>query len=233
MIDWSPPKRPAAYAEKSLITAIIKGDYPPGTFLPAERELAAKLGVTRPTLRETLQRLERDGWLTIQQGKPTRVNDYWKEGGLNVLNALVCYAEKLSSDFIPNLLQVRLALAPEYTRQAVEHSPAQVSQFLQNTIALNDTPEEYASFDWRLHYSLTIASGNPIFTLILNGFAGFYEQMACIYFKHSDTRKASLEFYQTLSDATHRNDSIEAEIITRTMMKKSIDLWNSYSGGML
>jgi len=233
MIDWSPPNRPAAYAEKSLITAILNGDYPPGAILPAERDLAVKLGVTRPTLRETLQRLERDGWLTIQQGKSTRVNDYWRDGGLNVLNALVRYGEKLSPDFIPNLLQVRLALAPEYTRQAVEQSPAQVSRCLQDSIALNDTPEEYASFDWRLHYSLTIASGNPIFTLILNGFAGFYEQMARIYFMHSESRDASREFYQSLSDATHRNDSIEAENITRTMMKKSIALWKSYSGGAL
>jgi GntR family negative regulator for fad regulon and positive regulator of fabA len=233
MIDWSPPKRPAAYAEKSLITSIINGDYPPGTNLPAERELAVILGVTRPTLRETLQRLARDGWLTIQQGKPTRVNDYWKDGGLNVLNALVRYAEKLSPDFIPNLLQVRLALAPQYTRQAVEHSPALVSQCLRDAISLNDIPEEYASFDWHLHYSLTMASGNPIFTLILNGFAGFYEQMACIYFSHSDARKASWEFYQTLSDTTLRNDSVEAENITRTMMKKSIELWKLYSGGGL
>jgi GntR family negative regulator for fad regulon and positive regulator of fabA len=233
MIDWSPPNRPAIYAEKSLITAILNGDYPPGAILPAERELAGKLGVTRPTLRETLQRLERDGWLTIQQGKSTRVNDYWRDGGLNVLNALVRYGEKLSPDFIPNLLQVRFALAPEYTRQAVEQSPAQVSKCLQDSTTLHDNPDEFASFDWRLHYSLTIASGNPIFTLILNGFAGFYEQMASIYFMHSDSRKASMDFYQSLNDATRRNDSIEAENITRIMMKKSIALWKSHSGGAL
>lgn len=233
MIDWSPPKRPAVYAEKSLITAIINGDYPPGTILPAERELAVKLGVTRPTLRETLKRLERDGWLCIQQGKPTRVNDYWIDGGLNVLNSLVRYAEKLSPEFITNLLQVRLALAPEYTRQAVEHSADLVIKCLQDSITLNDIPEDFASFDWRLHYSLTIASGNPIFTLILNGFAGFYEQVATSYFKYSDSRKASSEFYKSLMNAIHRNDSNTAEKITRTMMKKSIELWKSHSGGGL
>lgn len=231
MIDWSPPKRPAAYAEKSLILAILNDDYPPGSVLPAERELAAKLGVTRPTLRETLQRLERDGWLTIQQGKPTRVNDYWLEGGLNVLNALVHYSEQLSPNFIPNLLQVRLALAPAYTHQAVEHSPAQVSECLEDSIAMNDTPEDYASFDWRLHHTLTVASGNPIFTLILNGFAGFYEQMAHIYFMQADTRQASREFYRSLSEAARQNDAVAAENITRSMMTESIRLWESQSGG--
>src|SRR4030066_1819873 len=198
MIDWSPPKRPAVYAEKSLILAILNEDYPPGSILPAERELATKLGVTRPTLRETLQRLGRDGWLTIQQGKPTRVNDYWVEGGLNVLNALVQYSEKLSPDFVPQLLQVRLILAPAYTRQAVEHSPAQVSACLSDTLSLPDDPKDYAAFDWRLHHLLTIASGNPIFTLILNGFAGFYEQMARRYYANLPSRQSSQAFYSAL-----------------------------------
>src|SRR4030043_2062368 len=225
MIDWSPPKRPAVYAEKSLILAILNKDYPPGSILPAERELASKLGVTRPTLRETLQRLGRDGWLKIQQGKSTRVNDYWKEGGLNVLNALVQYSDKLPTNFIPNLLHIRLVLAPAYTRQAVENSPSQVSECLRDFISLNDCPEDYANFDWRLHHILTIASGNPIFTLILNGFAGFYEQMACIYFQEVKNRQSSREFYQGLSQAVAQNDGEAAETITRKVMTESIRLW--------
>jgi GntR family negative regulator for fad regulon and positive regulator of fabA len=230
MIDWSPPKKPAIYAEKSLILAILNEDYPPGSVLPAERELASKLGVTRPTLRETLQRLERDGWLTIQQGKPTRVNDYWIEGGLNVLNALVQFTGKIPPDFVPNLLHVRLVLAPAYTRQAVENSPDQVLECLREYMNLNDFPKDFASFDWRLHHTLTIASGNPIFTLILNGFAGFYEQMACIYFMQTNARKESREYYQLLYEAAIHNDAILAENITRSVMTKSIVLWESQYG---
>ncbi|VEI44878.1 fatty acid metabolism regulator [Actinobacillus equuli] len=37
--------------------------------------------MTRTTLREVLQRLARDGWLHIQHGKPTRVNDVWETAG--------------------------------------------------------------------------------------------------------------------------------------------------------
>jgi GntR family negative regulator for fad regulon and positive regulator of fabA len=231
MTEWSPPNRPAVYAEKSLILAILNGDYPPGSILPAERELAIMLGVTRPTLRETLQRLERDGWLNIQQGKSTRVNDYWKDGGLNVLNDLVQYSEKLPQNFIPNLLHVRLVLAPAYARQAVENSPAQVSDYLMNYPNLKDFPEEYATFDWRLHQTLTIASGNPIFTLILNGFAGFYEQMACLYFKKLAARRASLEFYKSLWECALHNDFTTAEYVTRSVMSQSIVVWESQERG--
>jgi GntR family negative regulator for fad regulon and positive regulator of fabA len=230
MIDWSPPNRPAVYAEKSLILAILNNDYPPGSVLPAERELSAQLGVTRPTLREALQRLGRDGWLTIQQGKPTRVNDYWLEGGLNVLNALVQHSEKLSPAFIPNLLQVRLVMAPSYARLAVEHSPALVEDCLKDSTTLKDLPEEYASFDWRFHHTLTIASGNPVFTLILNGFAGFYEQMASRYFSISRARQASRDFYRLMSEAVINLDAISTESITRAMMSESIKIWESLSG---
>lgn len=231
MNHWSAPKRPAEYAEKSLVTAILNRDYPPGSMLPAERELAAQLGVTRPTLRETLKKLERDGWLTIQQGKSTRVNDFWMEGGLNVLNALVEHSDILSPSFVPNLLYVRLVLAPAYTRLAVENSPNQVIEFLNRASSLGDTPEEYSVYDWQLHHMLTTASRNPIFTLILNGFAGLYKQMATRYFQQANARKASREFYELLKKATLAKDGLKAENITRNVMAESIRLWETQPGG--
>jgi GntR family negative regulator for fad regulon and positive regulator of fabA len=229
MTNWSAPQRPAHYAEEALVTAVLDGTYPPGSTLPGERDLAAQLGVTRPTLRETLQRLACEGWLTIQQGKPTRVNDFWREGGLNVLSALVRYSERLPADFVPHLLEVRLAMAPAYTRAAVEHSAEAVVGCLADHGELGDTPAAFAAFDWRLHHTLTIASGNPVYTLILNGFAGFYEQMACLYFATPEARSSSQAFYAALLAAARRADGAEAERIARSVMQESIDLWHRAS----
>jgi GntR family negative regulator for fad regulon and positive regulator of fabA len=230
MANWSAPQRPAAYAEQALVTAILDGTYPPGSSLPGERDLAAQLGVTRPTLRETLQRLECEGWLTIQQGKTTRVNDYWREGGLNVLGALVRYSQRLPPDFVPNLLEVRLALAPAYASAAVENAAGMVVELLEGYAALEDTPDVYASFDWTLHRTLTIASGNPVYTLIINGFSGFYEQMACLYFARLEARASSRAFYAALLAAARREDAMEAQRITRTVMEESITLWHRARG---
>ncbi len=226
MNNWTAPQRPAAYAEQALVTAILDGDYPPGSTLPGERDLAAQLGVTRPTLREALQRLERDGWLTIQQGKSTVVNDFWQAGGLNVLSALVRYSPKLPPDFIPHLLEVRLAMAPAYTRAAVEHSAARVVNCLSDCDSLDDAPEAFAAFDWKLHHTLTVASGNPVYTLILNGFAGFYEQMACLYFAQPEARASSRAFYAALLAAARKGNAAKAEQITRAVMQESITLWH-------
>ncbi len=227
MKKWSAPPRPAVYAEKALVTSILDGTYPPGSNLPAERELAAQLGVTRPTLREALRALESDGWFSVQQGKPTRVKDFWREGGLNVLSDLVRYSEELPQDFILNLLEVRLAMAPAYGRAAVDRSPADVVAVLKDYAALPDLPEAFASFDWTLHYTLTSASRNPIYTLILNGFSGFYEQMACIYFAAPQARLVSRQFYGDLLSTAREADGERAEQVIRRVMQQSISFWKT------
>lgn len=225
MMNWKAPEKPIEYAESTLITAIINGDFPIGSALPGERDLAVQLGITRPTLREVLQRLERDGWLTIQQGKPTQVNHFWQDGGLNILAGIAKYTQTLPVEFVPNLLQVRLDLAPTYTRLAIEQNADLVSAFLAQAASLSNTPADYAAFDWQLQRHLTLHCGNPVYTLILNGFQGFYEQLAYGYFTPPISRQVSHVFYMELLEASQRGDALHAESITREVMKKSIQLW--------
>lgn len=51
-----------------LAGAIARGDYPVGTRLPSERHLAEQLSVGRPTLREALLVLQREGLVDIRTG---------------------------------------------------------------------------------------------------------------------------------------------------------------------
>jgi GntR family transcriptional regulator, negative regulator for fad regulon and positive regulator of fabA len=231
MISSSPPTTPAATAEQALIQAILRGTYPAGTSLPAERGLAAHLGVTRPTLREVLQRLERDGWITIQHGKPTRVNDYWRQGGLGVLSALVKTTGAIPLEFIPWLLEVRQVLGPAYVRRAVECQPDVVVGQLSTADCLDPAAEAYAAFDWALHRCLTVNSGNPVFALILNGFAGFYEAMAVLYFADPEARDVSARFYRDLRVAALARDPQAAERIAREVLDASVELWRRASSG--
>ena len=205
--------------------AILDGVYPPGETLPGERDLAGQLGVTRPTLREALRRLEQDGWLTIHQGKATRVNDFWREGGPNILTAMVRYGDHLPRGFVSNLLEVRSLLAPAYTAAAVQRNTAAVVELLRAHETIADTPAAFAAFDWRLHHELTVLSGNPIYTLILNGFAGFYEEAAERYFLRSEARAVSRNFYERLLLAARAADTEAAEAVSRSVMEQSIQLW--------
>ncbi|MFW5691452.1 MAG: GntR family transcriptional regulator [Chloroflexota bacterium] len=218
--------RPIDQAQQRLVSAILRGQYPPGAALLGERALASELGVTRPTLREVLRRLESSGWLTIQHGKSTVVTDYWREGGLNVLGDIVRYSETLPHDFVANLLQIRLDLAPSYTRLALQNDPAAVIDQLAGHAALADTPAAYAAFDWALHHLLTVVSGNPIYAMILNGFADFYVPLAeKLYFPLPQARASSAAFYADLLHCARSGAVDDAAVITRRVMALSIDLW--------
>lgn len=218
------PRRPGAHAERELLSALLAGRFAPGEALPAERELAARLGVTRPTLREALKKLDRDGFVTVRHGVPTRVNDVWTEGGLNVLAALAEHGE-IPRGFVRQLLEVREVLAPAYAREAVRHAPARVAAYLAGAESLGEEAEEWAAWDWGLHRLLTVASGNPVYTLILNGFLGLYARMAALYFERPAAREASRAFYGALRSAAEARDPSRAGRVTREVMARSVELW--------
>lgn len=222
------PTRPRQHAENVLLEAILEGDFPPGSVLPGERALSVQLGVARPALREAIQRLARDGWLTVVHGKATVINDYWQQGGLNVLSKLVEHPRHLPPDFVEQLLEVRLHLAPAYTRAAVERAGGEVAAFLANASELEpDAPAAFAHFDWQLHHWLTVCSGNPIYTLILNGFRGFYEDVARRYFAPAPARHLSARFYGDLRATAELGDGARAEQLCRDVMRASIGVWRA------
>lgn len=220
-----PARRPAAHAEGELVGLILGRQFPPGSVLPPERELALRLGVTRPTLREALQRLDRDGWIEVRHGKSTRVRDIWREGGLNVLAAVVRNGGPLPERFVTNLLEVRLALAPAYARAAVAASPGAIAERLAPELRPAGTAEAFADFDWALHVALAEASQNPVFTLILNGFGDLYRVMAGVYFEAPAARRASTGFYDALWQAAKKRQADKAEAATRDAMQHSLDTW--------
>jgi GntR family transcriptional regulator, transcriptional repressor for pyruvate dehydrogenase complex len=59
----------------SLERRILEGSLKPGDRLSPERELAAELGVSRPSLREAIQKLASKGMLQSRQGGGTYVTD--------------------------------------------------------------------------------------------------------------------------------------------------------------
>ena len=62
------PRRLYRRIADQLRLLIDQGEFPVGSRLPAERELATQLGVSRPTVREALIALEVEGRLRIRVG---------------------------------------------------------------------------------------------------------------------------------------------------------------------
>lgn len=221
--------KPLEYTERHIINDILEGVYPPGAKLPSEREYSEILGVTRPTLREALGRIERDGWITIQHGKSTVVNDYWKDGGLNILSTLTKIGGEKDWMLALHVLKVRIDIAPEYTYLAVLKNPEEVIEILKNSEKLQNDPQEFSEYDWELHHRLTILSENMIYPLILNGFKPLYHRLAVEYYASEDARELSKFFYQRLLISTKNGDPAQAKQITLSVMKESFNLMEAWS----
>jgi GntR family transcriptional repressor for pyruvate dehydrogenase complex len=64
---------------------ILGGRYAPGDALPSERRLSEELESSRHAVREALKRLQQAGLVAISQGGATRVRDWRRHGGLELL----------------------------------------------------------------------------------------------------------------------------------------------------
>ncbi len=62
------PKRLYRQIAEQLRSLIGQGEFTVGSRLPAERDLAKQLGVSRPSVREALIALEVDGWVEVRTG---------------------------------------------------------------------------------------------------------------------------------------------------------------------
>jgi len=76
MVEFEPvqPYRMANEIVRNISTMILDGEISPGTRLPAERELADRFNVSRPTLREAVHVLEALGLVEVRPGGGTYVS---------------------------------------------------------------------------------------------------------------------------------------------------------------
>lgn len=58
---------------RTIRRRIEEGEYPPGSLVPSENQLAQASGMSRPTVVRALDLLKRDGWLESRQGFGTVV----------------------------------------------------------------------------------------------------------------------------------------------------------------
>mgnify|MGYP001205249287 FL=1 len=221
---------PAGFAEEYIVKSIWNGHFAPGTILPAERELSELIGVTRTTLREVLQRLARDGWLTIQHGKPTRVNNFWETSGLNILETLARLDEDGMPELVDQLLSARTNISAIYIRQALRNAPEKVLELLTEAEQLDDTSEAFTQYDYRLNHELALNSGNPIYVLVLNGFKGLYSRIGNFYFTNPAARARARKFYADLKHMPNASKPEEVVTLIREYGYESGQIWHSMRG---
>ncbi len=159
---------------EGVVTQILKliedGTIKPGEQLPAEREIALKLKVSRPSVREALRSLEMLGYLESKIGAGG--GNYVKK--ITIKNVLQPFSSVLLQQGINviELLEVRCILETEIARVV---SKRRTKEDLQNIeTAINEMAAEIDKGEvglWgniHFHESLAKAMQNEIFTQILH-----------------------------------------------------------------
>jgi len=171
------PKRISDEIFEQVRKLIVEGKLKPGDKLPPERELASQMGVSRPTLREAIHKLEARGLLEQRQGGGTFV----KSLGNETLDfAFEEYANK--KDAIVDLMEVRKILETWAAYTAAERITDEELKHLEQYLkemeeALKKGKIGYDS-DADFHSTISYATKNIFLIHIMNTIYQWIEKIS-------------------------------------------------------
>ncbi len=151
---------------------ILRGELTAGQRLPPERELADLLGVSRPTLRESVRALIALNILESRHGHGTYVTSLDPE----LLSEPVDFILELHARGMSHLVEARQIIEPALARLATERiTPEQLEKLealLGSRVSADDAdPPDWAAsaeIDLEFHRLLAEASGNRVLSTFLN-----------------------------------------------------------------
>lgn len=203
---------------------IISGKLAVGDKLPSERDLAMKLGVSRPVVHEGLIDLASKGLITRSANGGAVINDYRIEGSLTMLNTILNFQTgfiepKLAKD----ITDLRLLIEVENVKlAALSRTSEQLTALKEileeeSVIDIHDC-EAVALLDFRFHHALAIASNNAFYPLLINSFKPLYINNCEIFFSNEALIPVVFGFHDELVGAIELKDSVKAsEIMTKLL----------------
>ena len=155
-----------------LRAEILSGALAPGAPVPSERRLSEQLGTSRHAVREALKRLQESGLIRITHGGATRVRDWRRDGGLDLLLALAA-----QGDVPPELeleraaLELRACVGADAARRCAERaSAAQRAEIGARAEALAASADpEARNTEYERFWGVVVdGAGNVAYRLALN-----------------------------------------------------------------
>lgn len=151
---------------------IIEGEILPGERLPSERKMMEMMHRSRPTIREAMRMLEREGYIKIYSGSSGAVVQE-----LNVDNAVqsletIMQFQRLTMENVLEFRQmtesVAAKLAAERRTSDDVKKMAELLRRAEDSIRESpDKPEEFINYDLQFHLLLASATGNEMYVIML------------------------------------------------------------------
>ncbi|MEV6944715.1 GntR family transcriptional regulator [Streptomyces sp. NPDC051172] len=153
--------------EARLREDILAGRHPAGSYLPPERQLADGYGVTRTTLKHAFGRLVQAGLLETRHGVGTKVRDYARLGGADLLPMLVRHDAKWVREIFEVRRSVGALIAERAAARATRAHHAELRRLLE-AVRDADSADAVQLADVEVHRALARATGNRVYVLLTN-----------------------------------------------------------------
>jgi GntR family transcriptional repressor for pyruvate dehydrogenase complex len=153
--------------EAKLRDDILDGRHPAGSYLPPERQLADGYGVTRTTLKHAFGRLVQAGLLETRHGVGTKVRDYARLGGADLLPMLVRHDAKWVREIFEVRRSVGALIAERAAARATRKQHAELGRLL-DAVREADGADAVQLADVEVHRALARATGNRVYVLLTN-----------------------------------------------------------------
>ena len=210
------PEKLSQSVTRQIESLILQGILRPGERLPAERDLAERLGVSRPSLREAVAELQSSGLLTSRAGSGIFVADVLGSAFSPALIRLFGTHDQAVFDY--------LAFRRDLEGLAAERAAVMASDTDLKVIATifarmetantkrNGTGE--AQLDAEFHMAIIEASHNVVMLHMMRAMFGllregvFYNRQ--VMFRQKTTREALLDQHRAINTALQAHDPVAA-----------------------
>ncbi len=205
-------KREPAYAlaERSIREMILSGTLDPGDLLPGEHDLANQLGVTRPTIREAIRKLESSG--LVERGHRRRMQV--AAPSADISNTAIRHAIVMHGITYRELWEVSTALEPAAARLAAlradEPILTKMADNLARTRACIDDPDALVQVDIEFHELVAEAGGNHALQLARAPLGEFLSAAYGVVTRKLGPGRRLLTAHETIFEAIKNHDEATA-----------------------
>ena len=168
MLKKIKPQRITEIIVGQIKDAILNGDFKAGQRLPAEREMAEQMEISRSSLREALNVLAHSGLVEVVQGRGTFVKEVGQESLTDPLSALILGSESRYHEVYEFRTAIEVWAAGRAAERIEQSEIESMQKLIDQMQILVDRQEPITELDAEFHLAIAKASHNSIYYHVSN-----------------------------------------------------------------
>lgn len=212
--------------------SVLNGSLKPGDQLPAERDLAQRLGVSRTAVREAVKTLREKGLVEAYSGRGTFITDGTSQAARQSFDLMVKIGQQEGS---PHLAELRLILEPGIAALAAARVQEEDLAAMREAVAVMDRaqkkPEAYIEADLDFHLALAEAAANPLILSLIDSIVGLLREQRIRIFNVEGGPQRGQVHHKQILDAVERRDPEMARSAMRAHLEQVREDSQTSAGG--